>query len=422
MRNSFVILLLCFSLSLSGTTYYVATPANGGKDSNSGKIDTPFATWGKLSSVLVAGDIAYIRGGTYRSTGIASDNAHVRWESLKGTITNTIEILAYPGETPILNLDNITPTASYCFVLFMNGCNYVHVKGLRITGCPQGVSGNNICGMYISNSPNCVFEQCVVDNIGGYGISLASGSDNILFKNCDTHHCSDPYTGYENANGFGITGGSTATNITFDGCRAWKCSDDGWDFLRSDGVITINNCWSFWNGYDDSFKPLGDGQGFKLGPTVTNKSTTHLRTLTNCIAAKNKASGFDQNTIDYSGIMYFYNNIGYNNGWAGFSFNYLNGIANVFRNNIAYGNDYAEYLFGTSIIQSNNTWNGGVTVSTADFVSIDETELEALRKANGSLPDINFLHVVKGSRLIDAGVDVGINYSGNAPDLGAFER
>jgi hypothetical protein len=240
-------------------------------------------------------------------------------------------------------------------------------------------------------------------------------------KNCDAHHCSDPLTGYQNANGFNITGGSTATNITFDGCRAWKCCDDGFDFLRSDGSIILKNCWAFWNGYDDSFNSLGNGSGFKLGPTVSDQSGNHTRTLTNCISSNNKGIGFDQNTDDYSCIYYFYNNISYHNNTYGFHFNYLNGIPNIFRNNVSFGNSTKDAVFGSGNIQDHNTWNGGVTASSDDFVSTDESELERPRKDDGSLPDIKFMHLTSGSDLIDAGVDVGLPYKGVAPDLGCFE-
>ena len=43
------------------------------------------------------------------------------------------------------------------------------------------------------------------------------------------------------------------------------------------------------------------------------------------------------------------------------------------------------------------------------------------RKADGSLPDVDFLKLKKGSRAIDKGENVGFPFAGNAPDLGAFE-
>ena len=48
--------------------------------------------------------------------------------------------------------------------------------------------------------------------------------------------------------------------------------------------------------------------------------------------------------------------------------------------------------------------------------------LNAARKADGSLPDLNgYFQLAEGSDLIDAGTDVGLAYEGTAPDLGAFE-
>jgi len=60
-------------------------------------------------------------------------------------------------------------------------------------------------------------------------------------------------------------------------------------------------------------------------------------------------------------------------------------------------------------------------VSHADFISTDTVGVRGPRKPDGSLPDINFMHLSKGSDLIDAGTGVGIPYQDLAPDLGAFE-
>jgi hypothetical protein len=43
------------------------------------------------------------------------------------------------------------------------------------------------------------------------------------------------------------------------------------------------------------------------------------------------------------------------------------------------------------------------------------------RQADGSLPEINLLHLVSTSGLIDKGLNLGYSFSGTAPDLGAFE-
>jgi uncharacterized repeat protein (TIGR02059 family) len=80
------------------------------------------------------------------------------------------------------------------------------------------------------------------------------------------------------------------------------------------------------------------------------------------------------------------------------------------------------YAGRTRNISDHNTWDAGSpSVTDADFLSIDMTELKRARKSDGSLPDINFSKLKTGSALIDKGIDVGLPFAGNAPDLGAFE-
>ena len=60
-------------------------------------------------------------------------------------------------------------------------------------------------------------------------------------------------------------------------------------------------------------------------------------------------------------------------------------------------------------------------VSNADFASVADTSVLSPRQADGSLPNVDFLHLAAGSDLIDKGVSVGFPHVGAAPDLGAFE-
>jgi hypothetical protein len=70
----------------------------------------------------------------------------------------------------------------------------------------------------------------------------------------------------------------------------------------------------------------------------------------------------------------------------------------------------------------NNSWQLPVTADAQDFASLAETLALAPRQADGSLPMNDFARLVEGSDLIDKGVDVGLPFTGTAPDLGAFER
>lgn len=80
--------------SLTGTVLYVAT---NGSDSNNGTISSPYATLAAAISAAPSGATIVVRGGTYRNQG-----------SL--TISKSLTILAYPGETPIFN--GATPVSS----------------------------------------------------------------------------------------------------------------------------------------------------------------------------------------------------------------------------------------------------------------------------------------------------------------------
>ena len=74
----------------------------------------------------------------------------------------------------------------------------------------------------------------------------------------------------------------------------------------------------------------------------------------------------------------------------------------------------------TSGVSDHNSWNG-FTVSASDFQSLDASQAMATRNADGTLPVMTLFRLNTGSSMMDAGVDVGLPYSGSAPDLGAFE-
>lgn len=425
MKNFLLVASLCLVGVFSQAapkTYYVSPT---GSDSNPGTITAPFASWQKLSGLMVAGDIAYIRGGTYRTTGSAGTSTHCLLQNLTGTAAAPIKIWAYPGEFPIFNLDNITTTNSDPTALIIRNCRYVHIKGLRVTGLKQITSGTGVSrGIDLQNSSNNTIEFVELDHIGGYGFILSDGSNDNYFLNCDAHHMDDRYTNdggaWGNANGFQCTGGSNATRNTFEGCRAWWISDDGFDLYSTDGVNTFKNCWAFWNGYEPgTFISRGDGDGFKLGPD--NSGTVHntvLRTVSNCLSFENKGSGFDQNNGDMRYVMF--NNTTYKNGSYGFMFDYISPApAQDFRNNLSYRDLAARR--GNETTGSYNSWNGGVSVSNNDFLGVTSTGMDGARNADGSLPVLNFMRLNPTSGLVNTGTSVGLPFVGTAPDKGAFE-
>jgi hypothetical protein len=120
--------------------------------------------------------------------------------------------------------------------------------------------------------------------------------------------------------------------------------------------------------------------------------------------------------------MLFYNNLAFKNGTWGFSF-YFYDLEDTLRNNISYRNrDGQIENQGVNRIHDHNSWDTRVRLSDADFVSLDVTQLAGARKSDGSLPAIRCFELTATSDLIDAGTDVGLPFSGKAPDIGVFEN
>ena len=83
------ILIFSFSHLLAQTTYYVAPASSGGDNNNAGTLAAPFETLQYAVNQLTAGDILYIREGTYRETITIDED---------GTSGNLITIENYNNE------------------------------------------------------------------------------------------------------------------------------------------------------------------------------------------------------------------------------------------------------------------------------------------------------------------------------------
>jgi hypothetical protein len=118
--------------------------------------------------------------------------------------------------------------------------------------------------------------------------------------------------------------------------------------------------------------------------------------------------------------MNVYNNTGYeNNVGTSRNFAFYSAVAHVLKNNLSFNPNTVS--FNAAVLHTFNSWNLPVTVSAADFITLDFTANLGARKPDGSLPDSNFLKLVSGSDLIDKGTNVGIAYTGSVSDLGAYE-
>jgi len=390
-------LVIAGAVRLAAGTYFVS-PA--GVDTNSGSYDFPFKTVPKAVAVTLAGDTIYVRGGTH----VYNTTISI---SKQGTDSTWYHLWAYPGERPFFDFSSM-PTSGSLRGFNVSG-SYWHIRGIDIFR-----AGDN--GMLLRGHHNKI-EYCSFSENRDTGLQLASGAAFNQVINCDSYFNKDTTQG--NADGF-ASKLDVGTGNYFYGCRAWQNSDDGYDgYLRGANNVftTLENCWIFRNGYLKSGSPSsGNGNGFKLGGS-DSANLQHDVVLKKCLAFDNRVKGFDQNND--RGSMTLLNCTGYRNGTNySISLTLAAGESLKVKNCAALGS-YGS--IGAFAIQETNSWMVPFTVTSGDFVSTDTAGVYGPRQADGSLPDVGFMHLAQGSDLIDGGTDVGLPYIGPGPDLGYVE-
>lgn len=416
MKYILIFIFLIFSSFVSATTYYISP---NGNDNNAGTISSPFFTLNKAWSVIKAGDIIYARGGIYRFS------SRQTLTGKNGTSSDTIRVWAYPGERPVFTKSSNYANPGWPASLIYLDADYTHWKSIEIAYYTQATPAIWY-GMAALGSNHNKFER-INSHHNGHGMVLRDESSNNLILNCDFHHNYDPLTtgdAYGNADGLEVGYQSGSVENTIKGCRLWANSDDGIDLWSNNGNVIIEGCWAWKNGYkEDGVTPGGDGGGLKFGATTTATGTEFKRTVKNCMSVYNRSIGFNQNAADVK--FYFYNNIAYKNNLGIVFYSY--DLPNIYRNNASFGNSNENWTGPHSnAIRDHNTYDaswqpGGPVASAADYISVDTTGISGSRQPDGSLPNISFLKLAPGSDLIDAGVNVGNPYNGNAPDIGPFE-
>ena len=426
-----------FLVSDVPTYYNIWYVSPDGDNDNPGSITQPWKTWGRAfnATEVEPGDIVYFRGGTYRkdivnepTTYFYAGGAPGAWGyriTVEGTEDNKVHFFAYPGEEPVLDQDDFIPTTAANYGIRSDAFN-VHFKGLTIRNVFQpGV--DSIATGWRMGGENVTIEQCKVHNIGGSGFSTAG--INMRYINCDVWNICDTLRSEglagQTGNGFGSTSAYSTESVYYFGCRAWNCADQGFTLGLGLGYVEVDSCWSFLNGALDA-----GGHGWKMGWAKTGQVLNPRIYVHNCMAAYNREYGFSTNDLNLlPNAMHIYNNTSYKNGTYGFVVSNTSEddeteLKRVFRNNIAYDNVSmdANINVNAAYTHSNNTWDIPLTLTDDDFASVDSAGILGARGVNGELPVINFLNLSTGSQALDAGADVGIDFTGTAPDLGAFEK
>lgn len=467
MKASLMGLCLLASMEASAKDYYLAPDGTG----NGMTIDKPFGDPIKAFAALKAGDVLYVRGGTYYLSQTIKVNQ-------TGTADKRICVFAYPGDTerPVFDFSGqprstSTEAASYRGVMHNIGANYWHYRGLDF--CHAADNGMKLEGSY------CVVELCRFYGNEDTGLQQGFGKDskgnntrNTEFKygryniivNCDAYDNHDPWTNGGNADGFAIKLYPGPGN-EFHGCRAWHNSDDGWDLYYTVFPIVVDNCWVLNNGFDK-----GNANGFKMGGCKQGGTSTGAHVFKNCIAAFHAKKGFDQN--HHREGSYLINDLSFGNG-----INYGYNMEEP-----DYGNwvlrNCVGFAYGSQKMERNSAFTIAPDIDYCTWTTLDHTnpmgekassngtsysktignyasEYEDLsyetaigdRQENGELP-LKFGRLKAGSKLIDTAtpitdfktvdahktayeyadnapqnwsVTLNIPYVGKAPDYGPYE-
>ena len=202
--------------------YYYVAP--NGNDANNGSIGSPWATVNHATASMAGGDVLYIRGGTY------SQIFDIYGPS--GSANNPTMVLAYPGETPVFNHNDITSQAHS-----IDRVNWMVVGGLTIMS-------NNI-GMVVGVLGTCnnvTLTNMVFEDIGQQGLQFESNSFNCQLLNSTIHD-----TGLWIYNGEGVyigQGGSALDNthdIIIQGCTIYNTADEGIELKPGTYNITVRS-------------------------------------------------------------------------------------------------------------------------------------------------------------------------------------
>lgn len=377
-----------------------------GKSNAVGTKDAPMDIYTAVK-IAAPGQKILIKEGTYNLSGTVKVE-----RGINGTADAMIYMIADPeaGSRPVLDF------GGKCAGMILAG-DYWYFQGFDVTRSADAQKGIQVSGNHN------ILDQIKAYKNGNTGIQISRylGTDQFnqwpahnTILNCSSYLNADK--GYEDADGFAAKLTVGQGNV-FDGCIAAYNADDGWDLFAkvqsgSIGVVTIQNCVAFKNGYilDENGREInaGNGNGFKMG----GDSMPGAHVLKNSVAFANKAKGIDSNSCPdikvYSSTTFdnesynvaFYTNTAVNTAFAAdgiLSYKVSNKVAEQFKllgtQNAADVKGVTNYYFDGSKSVNNN----GKEAAASWFKSLDTASAlkdgGITRNADGTINMNGFLEL-----------------------------
>lgn len=233
-----VVVLLCAGLCLSqarAASYYVSVAGN---DNNTGTLTEPVRTIMKGISKLKAGDILYVRGGTYVESIYVGQS---------GTQDQPVTIAAYPGEQPVIDGEDKLPSIDGGDLVLIVG-DYVHFKGFEVRN--SNIAGTRLGGGGVMlEGEHTLASHLKVHHIWEHGI-IAKGNYSVV-EYCQVWQCAysnskkpgSPAAGYWST---GISAarspvGGITRNAVLRGNISYNNWGEGISSFEADGTLIEDN-------------------------------------------------------------------------------------------------------------------------------------------------------------------------------------
>ncbi len=445
-----LLILLCSLLPALAVAKEIHVSPQG-SNSYAGTAHAPYATIQYAVDRAEAGDTILVHAGRYLLTEC------IRIPRKPTTETRRCRLWAAGDGEVILDGSAMHHTTAAAFragrcIYVGPYVNFWHFRGLILCHAEDN-------GMKVEGSYN-IIEQCTFHDNNDTGLQLGMGMPMPHEKqmsglpegepianpgyqfcrgnrviNCDSYNNADLRTWQEGTADNGGDADGFACKLypgpgnEFYGCRAWNNSDDNWDLYMVYHTVVIDRCWAARAGYTSEGRPIGNGNGFKLGGGGSSGGAMFPRStgehlITNCIAFENRDKGFDQN-YGSEGVILL-NNIAWDN-----RYNYR------FEAPLVVGHHIVHHCIGFRASERNheffptnergesvaldevcNSWTAldecnpyregepneaqerrWTADRSTEFISLSFADFIAPRQADGSLPDNGFGQPVADSEL-----------------------